>query len=180
MPEQRVIFGQRGGKSFQAGYEAGYKQCKKDIANEPPSTEEMKWLRKLRMAILGGEVAFRFEHVNPINEPVLKSVLQIHFIEYCEAETSKYIQSLHDQIAYLRERRQQCWIPCNKGNPTEEGYYFVTIEINNVFQRGRYETKMEYTPHLGWIGVSSDMKVIAWRDCAPYNGDVDQEGTNAN
>lgn len=168
MTEQRVIFGQRGGKSFQAGYDAGYAACKQDIANEPPGTEEVKWLRKLKYAILRGEVDIHINVNFTANQSALETYAQRQVIEYAEAQEARYIKHLQDTIDRLKTSPR--WTPCAERLPTEDGIYMVTIRIDNILQHGEYESRVRLDDGH-WLGMSSDMKVTAWRKESPYNPD---------
>lgn len=63
------------------------------------------------------------------------------------------------------------WTPCAEGLPTEDGFYMATVRIDNVLQHGEYESRVEFDDRFGWSGMSSDMKVVAWRKESPYKGD---------
>ena len=62
------------------------------------------------------------------------------------------------------------WTPCAVGMPKKDGTYMVTIRIDNVFQHGEYESRVRFDQGH-WVGMSSDMKVAAWRKESPYRAD---------
>lgn len=68
------------------------------------------------------------------------------------------------------------WTPCAEGLPTEDGFYMVTIRIDNVLQHGEYESRVELDGGR-WCQISSDMEVVAWRKESPYRADHIRDDT---
>lgn len=183
MPNDKIIIaGARGGKSFQAGYDAGYAQCKLDIAKEPPGTEEMKWLRKMKYAIMRGHVNFHISAmVTDEANHALESFALRRAIEYTEEQEARYIEYLQETIDRLKAS-QPDWTPCAEGQnlPTEKGVYNVTALISRRFRKETVSAPASYDPEredCTWdiLNVPEDYDyyfVIAWQPLpAPYNPD---------
>lgn len=145
MTEKIYIAGQRGGKSFQVGYDAGYAKCKQDIANEPPTTDEVKWVRKLRLAILRGDIELRIEGVNPVNKAALETYVQRLAVDYAEEQTAQYIKALQDENSYLhsQSRVQQ---EQENPNPLQRSFAFacrILADILGICPQNVFETGWE-------------------------------------
>ena len=84
------------------------------------------------------------------------------------------IKSFNDDIDCLREHIKShsipVWTPCDKGLPKSDGFYMATIRLDNILQHREYEKRIEFD-RGHWCGMSSDMKVVAWREESPYKPD---------
>ena len=72
------------------------------------------------------------------------------------------------------ESTRPVWTPCDEELPESDGFYIATIRIDNVLQHREYEKRVEFDRGQ-WCGISSDMKVVAWREESPYNPNKAQE-----
>ena len=88
--------------------------------------------------------------------------------EVATRDETRYLMAMIMAISALESA--PVWTPCSEEMPKSDGFYMVTIRTDNVLQHGEYESRVEFD-RGDWCGMSSDMKVIAWREESPYSPD---------